>query len=107
MPLDTTQHEWFKDHVETPQLVLVELAALILRCVLDILREPLVELVVRVEQARHDEVQESPQFCKVSAEKSIPRTVRPTLHIILDRSTSQQQSVSAVESKERLPPSTR
>lgn len=69
--------------------MLVQLAAPVLgRCILDILGEPLIELVVRVEQTRHDEMQERPQFCKVSAEKSIPRTVRLTLHIILDRSTS-------------------
>ena len=40
----------------------VQLAALVFRCVLDILREPLVELVVRVEQAGHDEVEQRPKF---------------------------------------------
>ena len=63
MPLNTTQHEGLQDHVEATKLVFVELAALVLGRILDVLREPLVELVVRVEQARHDKVEQSPQFC--------------------------------------------
>lgn len=49
--------------MKTTELVLVQLAALILGMVLDILREPLVELVLRVEKRRHDEVKKSPEFC--------------------------------------------
>ena len=64
MALHTTQHERLQDHMKTAQLVLVEFAPLVLGSILDILREPLVELVVRVEQSRHDEMEESPQLCK-------------------------------------------
>ena len=63
MPLNATQHEWLQNHVQTTKLVLVQLAAFVLSRILDVLREPLVELIVGVEQARHDEVQEGPQFC--------------------------------------------
>lgn len=54
--LDTTQHERFEDHMQSTKLVFVEFVALIFRSILDVLREPLVELVVRVEQARHNEM---------------------------------------------------
>ena len=56
--LDTTQHERLQDHMQTTKLTLIQLAAFVLRgSGLDIFREPLIELVVRVEQAGHDEVQ--------------------------------------------------
>ena len=63
MALDATQHERLQDHMKTAKLMLVELAALVLSSILDVLREPLVELIVGVEQARHNEMQEGPQFC--------------------------------------------
>ena len=63
MSLNTTQHEWLQNHVQTTKLVLVQFAAFILSRILDVLREPLVELIVGVEQTRHNEVQEGPQFC--------------------------------------------
>ena len=73
MLLDTTQHEWLQDHMQSPQLVFVELSVTL--CVtLNVLGEPLAELVVRVEQARHDEMKKSPKF----------------LHVVLDRCTRQQ-----------------
>ena len=40
----------------------VEFAAFILCCVLNVLGEPLAELVVRVKEAWHNEMQQSPQF---------------------------------------------
>ena len=52
--------------------MLVQSTALVLRSILDVLREPLVELIVGVEQARHDEVQEGPQFC-ISSELVVQR----------------------------------
>ncbi len=61
--LDTTKHEWLKDHVEPTQLVLVQLATLVLSSVLDILREPLVELIMGVKKTRHDEVKQCPELC--------------------------------------------
>ena len=63
VPLYTTQHERFEDHMKTAQLMLVELAALVLRSILDVLGEPLVELVMRIEQTRHDEMQQRPKLC--------------------------------------------
>ena len=63
MSLDTTKHERLQDHMQTAQLVFVELAAFVLSSVLDVLGEPLVELIVGVKQTRHNEVQEGPQFC--------------------------------------------
>jgi len=60
--LDTAQHERFEDHMQSTKLVFVEFITLILRGILDILREPFVELVVGIEQARHDEMQKCPKF---------------------------------------------
>ena len=62
MPLDTTEHERLQNHVKTTKLVLVELASLVLCGILNVLREPFVELVVRVKQGRHDEVEQGPQL---------------------------------------------
>jgi hypothetical protein len=42
--------------MQTSELMFVEFAAFILSRVLDILREPLVELVVRIEESWHDEM---------------------------------------------------
>lgn len=49
----TPQHEWLQDHMKTPQLMLVELAAFVLGGALDVFGEPLVEFVMRVKQTRH------------------------------------------------------
>ena len=54
--LDTTQHERFQDHMQSTKLVIVEFVALIFSSILNVLREPLIELVMGVEQTRHDEV---------------------------------------------------
>lgn len=63
MSLDSTKHERLENHVKSAKLVLVQSAAFVLGSTLDVLREPLVEFVVVVEQTRHDEVQQRPQFC--------------------------------------------
>ena len=63
MALHTTQHEGLQDHMQSPELMLVKPAALVLSGILDLLGEPFVELVMRVEQTWHDEVKQSPQFC--------------------------------------------
>jgi len=55
--LDTTQHERFENHMQSTKLVFVEFVALVLSSILYVFREPLVELVMRIEQTRHDEVQ--------------------------------------------------
>ena len=60
MALDATQHERLQDHMKTAKLMLVELAALVLSSVLDVLREPFVELVMGIEETRHDKVQKRP-----------------------------------------------
>ena len=57
MFLDTAQHERFQDHMQSAKLMFVELVTLVLRSILDVLREPLVELVMRIEETRHDEMQ--------------------------------------------------
>lgn len=62
--LDTAQHERLKDHVQSTKLVFVEFVALILSSILNVLREPLIELVMGIEQTRHNEVQQCPQFYK-------------------------------------------
>ena len=54
--LDATQHERFEDHMQPTKLVFVKFVALVLRGILDILRKPLVELVMGIEQTRHDEM---------------------------------------------------
>ena len=48
--------------MQTTELMLVELATFVLRSILDVFGEPFVELVVRVEQARHNEMQQGPQL---------------------------------------------
>jgi hypothetical protein len=42
--------------VETTKLMFVEFAAFVLSCVLNVLGEPLAELVVRVKETWHDEM---------------------------------------------------
>ena len=64
MSLDTTKHERLQDHMQTAELVLVELATFVLRSILDVLGEPFIELVVGVEQTRHDEMKQCPQLCE-------------------------------------------
>lgn len=60
MPLDSSQHEGLENHVQAAQLMLVEFATLVFSSILDVFRKPFVELVVRVEQTGHDEVQKRP-----------------------------------------------
>ena len=60
MTLHSTQHEGFQDHVQPPKLVLIQLTTLVLRSILNVLREPFVELVMGIEETRHDEVQKRP-----------------------------------------------
>jgi hypothetical protein len=43
-------------------LTFIELAALVLCSVLNVLGEPLVELVMRVKKTGHDEVEQCPEF---------------------------------------------
>jgi len=62
MFLDAAKHERLEDHMQSPKLFRLERPASSTRGVLDILREPLAELLVRVKQARHDEVKQCPEF---------------------------------------------
>lgn len=57
MALDAAQHEWLQDHVKTPELVLIESAALVFGGVLDVFGEPFIELIVGVEETGHDEME--------------------------------------------------
>ena len=60
MTLHSTQHEGFQDHVQPPKLVLIQFTTLVLCSILNVFREPLVELIMRVEQTRHNEMQQGP-----------------------------------------------
>ncbi|KAH6603254.1 hypothetical protein Trco_008029 [Trichoderma cornu-damae] len=84
--LHAAEHERLQDHVEALQLVLVELGVA-LRVGLDVLGKPFAELVVRIEERRHDEVQQGPQL----------------LHVVLDGGAGEQQAVPAVEAEQALP----
>jgi len=64
-------------------------SVLVVGILLDVLREPLREFVVRVEEGRHDEMEESPKF----------------VHRILNRSTGEKESISTTETEESLPSS--
>jgi len=46
---DTTQHKRLEDHMQSTKLVFIEFIALILCGILDVLREPFVELVMGIE----------------------------------------------------------
>lgn len=70
--LDTTQHEWFQNGMKTLNFNLIQLL-LVLTVSFNILGEPFVEQLVRIEQIGHDEVKQSPQLC----------------HVVLDGSTCQ------------------
>ena len=69
--LDPPQHERFEDHVEPGQLVRVQSPSL-LGVALNVAREPLVELLVRVEHGGHDEMEEGPQLGKEMGRKVKP-----------------------------------
>ena len=56
----------------------------------NVLGEPLVELIVRIKQGRHDEVQEGPQLS----------------HAILDGCARQEEPISTIEAQQDLPPQT-
>lgn len=57
--------------MQSTKLVFVEFVALVLSSILNILREPLVELVMGIKQARHNEVQQCPKFCKIVPNQEI------------------------------------
>ena len=56
VPLHPAKHEWFQNHMQTAKLVLVQLATFIFCSIFDILGKPFIELVMRIEKARHNEV---------------------------------------------------
>jgi hypothetical protein len=60
--LHTTQHERLEDHMQSSQLFRLELTATSASSILNVLGEPFGELLVRVEQRRHDEVEQRPEF---------------------------------------------
>src|SRR3954469_22988510 len=90
MFLDTTQHEWLQNHMQSSKLRFIQLR--IALCVtFDIFRKPFTKFVVGVKKSWHDEMQKGPKF----------------LHIVLNRGSGKKQSVSAMESQQRLPAGTR
>jgi hypothetical protein len=108
--LHTTKHERLEDHVQSSQLLRLELTATSASSILNVLGEPFGELFVRVEQRRHDEVEQRPEFCGVSATVTMwqsPLGYTLTVHRILDRSTGEKQSVPAFQREKTLPPSRR
>ena len=46
MPLHTAQHERLENHMQPAQLVLIELAALVLCGILNVLGEPFIEFIM-------------------------------------------------------------
>lgn len=66
--LDSPKHEWFEDHVQSRQLVLVQ-CTLLLCMALNVTREPLIELFMGVKHSGHDEVKQSPQLQLRNSEK--------------------------------------
>ncbi len=72
--------------MKTLYLDLIQLS-LILTMGLDIFGEPFVEQLMGVEEVRHHEVEQSPQLS----------------HVILDRSTSQQETVPGLELFQGIP----
>lgn len=65
--------------------------AVLLGVPLDVPREPLAELVMRIEKRGHDEVEEGPEL----------------VHRVLDGRPGEEESVAAAEAEEGLPASTR
>eukprot|EP01136_Pigoraptor_vietnamica_P043776 Opistho-1_new@19633 len=84
--LDSPEHKGLQNHVQPRELVLVK-PGLLLGVTLNVLREPLVELLVRVKQTRHDKVQQRPQLG----------------HAVLDWRAGEQQAIAAIEVEQRLP----
>jgi hypothetical protein len=67
MSLNSSQHKRLQNHVQPTKLTFVELAALVLRSILNILGKPLVELIMGVKKTGHDKVEQCPELCvKVS-----------------------------------------
>jgi hypothetical protein len=87
--LQSSKHEGLKDEMQSLQLMLVQFS-LVHGVLLDVLREPLLELLMVVEKFWHDEMQKCPELC----------------HRILDWRTRKKQSISGVELQEGLPSST-
>ena len=90
--------------MQPPELTFVELAALVLRSILDILGEPLVELIMRVKKAGHDEMEQCPELCVKVNDCWRCWHILLTLHGVLNRCTSQKQTIATLESKQCLPP---
>ncbi len=83
---NSPEHERLQDIVKSVQLLLVQLG-LINRVRLNIFGKPLLKLLVRVKQLRHDEVHQSPEFC----------------HRVLNGSAGQKKFVSAFEVQKSSP----
>ncbi len=65
---------------------LIQLRGLVLSVALDVLTEPLVELVMRIEQERHDKMQQRPELHR-SAHEDHQACLR---HTVLNRGAGQQ-----------------
>lgn len=83
--LHPSQHEGLQNGVESVQLSLLELPLVL--SVLYIPGKPLLELVVGVEELRHDEVEQGPEF----------------RHCVLNRGSCQEELVSASEAQQCVP----
>lgn len=84
----------------------IEVAVPLVLCVVfDIFGKPFAELVMRVKECRHDEMEQSPKFCgRVLSRRLGSWEVKSlTVHRILDRSTCEEKAVTAVEAEESLP----
>jgi len=56
MSFNTPKHERLQDHVQSPQLMFIELTSFVLGRILDILGEPLIEFIMRIKETWHNEV---------------------------------------------------
>jgi hypothetical protein len=60
--LHAAQHERLENHMKPTQLMLIEPSSTRPSSSFNILREPFRELVMRVEQTRHDEMKQGPEL---------------------------------------------
>jgi len=84
--LYASQHEGLQNCMQSLNFDLIKLLLVLTVC-LDVLGEPLIEQLMRIKEIRHHKVEQCPKFC----------------HIVLDRRTSEQQSVSRLEFLKGVP----
>lgn len=87
--LQPSEHKRLQNCMQSFQLMLVE-GTLVHRASLNVFREPFLELLMVIEELRHDEMEEGPQLS----------------HGVLDGRSCEEESVSGLELQETFPPAT-